>query len=502
MSEIFAKEWFLWALGLVLVFPLLAVALGEAIDRLGREQRPLAAVARGLRSLVLPTAVFYVFATKVLGFASDTVTVRVVQTALWITVLYASLTAFNLLLFEHAESSSWRARAPKLFVDILRLLMIFVGGALVLSVVWNRNLGGLLAALGVGSIVLGLALQDTLGSLMSGIALLFERPFSIGDWIKVGGDEGEVIEINWRSVHLRTRDRDLLVVPNSILAKATITNTCAPTRLHAERIRIAFSLDTPPNRVKAMLTDVALSIPDVLPDPAPKVEVMEFGEDRVHYEARLSTTELRAIPKIRSEFTTRAWYAAQRSGLEFPVPVRTLRSAPPLEPREARRLDECLGSVASLAALDASEREALAAGARLLSFATGEAALTQGDPCEALCIVADGRARVTLRTKDGEEREVMGLAPGEFFGEGALLMRQSSPVTVTAVGDLDVVALDTSSLKPVLESNAGLASDLGHLVEERRRVVQRAKQALRALGPPASPAPATPTPRGSRRGSA
>ena len=77
-----------------------------------------------------------------------------------------------------------------------------MGAALVIAGVWDRDFGGFLATLGIGSIVLGLALQDTLGNVFSGIALLFERPFGVGDWIKVGDTIGEVLQI-----YLQTIDR-------------------------------------------------------------------------------------------------------------------------------------------------------------------------------------------------------------------------------------------------------------------------------------------------------
>jgi small-conductance mechanosensitive channel len=481
VSEIVMKEWFAWAVALVLGFPLLAVILGEISYRLERQGHALAPVARGLRDLVLPMATLFLFVTEVLGFGGETFPMRLVLTGLLVALLYVALSAFNVLLFEQAGGDTWRANVPKLFLDLVRLFLVFVGGALVLSIVWNRNLGGLLAALGVGSIVLGLALQDTLGSLMSGIALLFERPFTIGDWIKLGDREGEVVEINWRSVRLRTRERDLLVVPNSVLAKETITNTCEPTRLHAERIPVAFGFSAPPNRVREVLVDVALSIQNVLADPPPKVEVMEFADDRIRYEAKLYMTNLRAIPKIRSEFATRVWYAAGRAGLELPIPTRTVVNLSPSETEDGSRAANSLRSVASFAALAEGEREPLARTARLLHYAANETVLRQGEPSEALCIVARGRARLSVATKAGEEREVLVLAAGELFGEGALLVRERSRVTVTASEDLEVVALDTAALKSVLESNAGLASELGQLVEVRRRAVDHTKQALHAV---------------------
>ncbi len=171
------------------------ILLGEAIYRADRRTLPIGGIFRALRNIVLPLAVLFVFLTRLLEFERESVPVRLVETALWISVVYAVLLVFNVLVFENAAKESWRSRAPKLFQDLIRLLLVVIGAAIVLSVVWRQDLGGLIAALGVGSIVLGLALQETLGNLMSGIALFFERPFSVGDWISVGGKSGQVVQI-------------------------------------------------------------------------------------------------------------------------------------------------------------------------------------------------------------------------------------------------------------------------------------------------------------------
>jgi hypothetical protein len=226
-----------------------------------------------------------------------------------------------------------------------------------------------------------------------------------------------------------------------------------------------------------MLAEVAASLTHVLSDPPPKVEVMEFGEDRIHYEAKLYMTHLRGIPRIRSEFATRAWYAAQRAGLALPIPVRVVQAGEASGSVESERLADTLRSLAGFASLDDAARKSLTDAARLLHYAAGENALDQGEPCGALCVVSDGLARLSLRTKAGDEREVMELQPGEVFGEGALVKGERSPVTVTAMGDLTVVALDTGSLESVLEHSPGLAGELGRLIEIRRRAVQQVKHA-------------------------
>ena len=80
------------------------------------------------------------------------------------------------------------------------------------SNVWGREVQGALTALGVGSVVIGLALQEPLGNIVSGLMLLFERPLKVGDWVSAEGVTGKVIEINWRSVHILTPTRELRIV--------------------------------------------------------------------------------------------------------------------------------------------------------------------------------------------------------------------------------------------------------------------------------------------------
>ncbi|MGI9590594.1 MAG: mechanosensitive ion channel family protein, partial [Myxococcota bacterium] len=287
MGDFLAKDWFLWGLVIVVAFPLAVLALGELGYRQQRRGRASAEIFAIVRNLVLPVFVLMLFLEHVLDFAADSAWLRLVETLLWVSLIHAALAAVNVLVFEEAEALSWRARVPKLFLDLSRFFMVIVGGAIVLSTVWGRDLGGFLAALGVGSIVLGFALQDTLGNLMSGIALLFERPFTTGEWIKVGGHQGLVVEMNWRSVRIRTRQKDLLVVPNSILGREIITNTAQPTQEHAELIKVAFSLEDPPNRVKQVLLDAALATPGVPARPTTKVRVHQYEDDRIQYEVKL-----------------------------------------------------------------------------------------------------------------------------------------------------------------------------------------------------------------------
>jgi small-conductance mechanosensitive channel len=148
------------------------------------------------------------------------------------------LSAINVILIQQAGAATVWARIPTIVFQLARFAIVALAIAVALSGIWDVNLSGAVTALGIGSLVFALALQEPLSNLFSGVLLIFDRPFNVGDWLRSGDIVGEVIEINWRAVRLRTKDGDLVVIPNGQLGKGIIHNYSQPTRLH-EKIRSA-----------------------------------------------------------------------------------------------------------------------------------------------------------------------------------------------------------------------------------------------------------------------
>ena len=220
-------------------------------------------------------------------------------------VIHAALSLLNVVLFEQAEADTWRSRVPKLLIDLARLFLILLSTAFVLASVWNADLAGLVTALGVSSLVIGLALQDTLGSVMSGIALLFERPFSVGDWLELDGVVGQVIDINWRAVRLLTLEQEMVVIPHKLISSTMIRNFTQPNRIHAERIRIGFSYNHPPNLARQVLKSTALETKGILLDPEPEVFTLNYDDSAVSYEVKFFIRDYGDVEQIRERFMTR-----------------------------------------------------------------------------------------------------------------------------------------------------------------------------------------------------
>jgi small-conductance mechanosensitive channel len=118
------------------------------------------------------------------------------------------------------------------------------------SRIWNVNLGSLLAAMGVGSIALAFALQQFLGNMLSGLGLLSARKFTIGDWIVVDGKPAEVVEMDWRAVTLVTTAGDRVVVANSTLAKGNLTIAARASEKALVTVPLVLGVDIPPEQVR------------------------------------------------------------------------------------------------------------------------------------------------------------------------------------------------------------------------------------------------------------
>ena len=476
-----------WVTLLIFGFPVAMLLLGEAIRRMQRLRSPYLPAVRILRNWLIPFLTLLVLLAQVIGLSRATVPVRLAETLVWISLIYGALTLLNGLLFTNAAEGTWLAKVPQIFRDLTRFILVLVGSSIVLSTVWGADLGGFLTALGVGSLVLGLALQDSLGNIFSGVALLFEQPIRLGDWVDIDGQQGKVVEVNWRAVHLLTSDGDLLVVPNSELGKKCFTNLSRPEETHIRHLALHFSLNDPPNAVKEALEQTAREIEGVLLDPPPKAQVASYNDSSITYDLEFACANYGTGGGLAEQLLRRIWYVARREGLTIPLPTQvSVPYAVPLAERPETANEERLRTLRSscFATLPQGDLERLASASLLREFAAGEIVLREGASISSLRLILRGEAELLVTSKGGSELRVGILSPGECFGEQAgQLHNRLADTTVRAASDLRVLVIDSETLQLEMERHPRLATDLEGIRAIRRRAIEglQANQTMPAL---------------------
>jgi len=354
-------------------------------------------------------------------------------------------------------------REAKLVQDLLAGLIYLAAVFAIISYVFDLPIQGLLATSGVVAIILGLALQSTLGDVFSGVVLSFSRPYRPGDWISVeGGTDGRVIELNWRATYILTARRDLAVVPNSTIAKSKIVNVSSPSDLHGTSITVQLDARTPPSRCTEILQDAVRNSRLIVATPAATITVKAITATYTEFEIAFFVEELASTVKAQNElfdFIYRHLAAADidlaGSQTEPDDAVKTDDGLP----TSRRRVERLLGLVAIFATFTPEERGAIAAKLEERSYDEGETVLEPGVVPQSLFIVGTGVLSFTRLGIEGD-MEVLRQGPGDHFGEIGMLTGEAAEVRISALVPATVYELAKPDLTPILESRPQVAKEL------------------------------------------
>ncbi len=358
---------------------------------------------------------------------------------------------------------------PKFLREVAAILVFLVVLLWVMGFSYHETIPGLLAGSGIAAVILGIAMQDMLGNIIAGLAVEFGKPFKAGDWLTVDKYTAEVMEVNWRSTRLRTNDHVSLEIPNSQMVKQPIINLTFPTRLHAMRVRVGVEYSAPPNTVKEILANAALRVPQVLPAPAPKVYLIEFGDSAVLYEIKFFFEDHSMYNDIVDSIQTNIWYGLDRKKIKIPFPIRTVK----IERNGDKPYGVTPGMRASLRqrpfflCLDEVQTDRLISTANLCRFGRGETVIEQGAEGNSMFILMHGEADVYVG-RDGVRTQVATLAAGDYFGEMSLLTGETRSATVIAKVDCDVLEVDKTQFAKIVQENPSLLERLSELLTQRR----------------------------------
>lgn len=466
MGDIVSQEWFWPAVIVSVGLPLTLIALTEMHNALARRGSRAAPIVMMVRNYLVPVAGVLVLISQPGAWQGSGTWPRVVWTIFGLLVIVVTINAINHLVFHRAEKGSWRDRFPAIFSDLIRFVFIIIGIALLFYWVWGADVAGVFAALGVTSIVVGLALQNAVGSIVSGLFLIFEAPFELGDWIETGGIRGQIIEVNWRAIHLDTGN-GTVIMPTSELAEGSFVNLSRGPEPYAAVVEATFATDDPPGKVRELLVAVARDLPQAAHDRAPTATT----NGGATYAVAIPLDSPGDLSAAVDTFLTRLWYAARRAELHLDGDATD-------DWRTPGRLQDALHQIAPLLSLRPSETDALVAHARLERYSAGEAILRPGIVPVETRFILSGTVDLMIPTDDGATVTVTELGRDDAVGLTALSRTQTISRAV-ATSEVDVVSLPVRVLDDIVRAHPVVAREI---VRESENRVQQARLALAAVG--------------------
>jgi len=359
--------------------------------------------------------------------------------------------------------------AHRFFTDITVAgiyLLAFIG---LITFVFNFPVQGILVTSGAVAVILGLALQSSLGDVFYGIVLNLGKPYCEGDWIALdNGVEGRVLEMNWRATHMLTLNEDVVIVPNSVVGKSKIINSSSPSRVHGTTIPVLLAPDTLPAVARRLLVDSINGCHLVLVVPIPLIVIRSMTQDGILIEATFFTPEIKLSLDAQNQVYEKLFRCLGAAGIGLGSRTTAMQQHAPdgAIPRhsESQRL---VAFTPVFSRLPASESAAIAAAMVREVFEAGATIIERNVNSEAMYVVCSGVLSAT-REVAGQSVEIGRMCATDHFGAAGLLDGRPTAIKVTAITLAVVYRLEKKDLMRLVEAMPGFAAGLNRELAARQ----------------------------------
>lgn len=299
--------------------------------RLRVEKDSMEFLKKPLKLIFISTVMFFAFITQKNLMAEYplllSLVIRIYRLAMILCIIYfiyaavpVIMSAFNRL--KHPDSILLDDTLLIFFAKIIKAVIVIIAVLIVLGE-FGVNINGLITGVGLGGLTFALAAQDTASNIFGGLVIISDKPFAVGDWIQTASIEGTVEDISFRSTRIRTFDDALLVVPNSTLSSASITNW---SKMNKRKVKfnIGLTYNTAPSQVKNIIADIETflnSHKDIVSD-TPLVKLDEFGSSSLNIMVMFFTsqTSLAELKRVREEINYEILDVVHRHESSFAFP--------------------------------------------------------------------------------------------------------------------------------------------------------------------------------------
>jgi len=378
--------------------------------------------------------------------------------------------AISYVLFDVVFMKRKGREASDLLRGVLSIILYSIAFFLIYSQVIRGGLGiEVVATSTIVSVIIGLALQDTLGNFFAGISIHIEQPFHIFDSVRIGNEIGRVEAVTWRTTTIRTNNNTVIIFPNSRVAREQI-EIFPFNNLNRRVLRFPAPYAIPPETIIPMVRETVRALPNVAPEKTPVVRIAEFHDSSITYEILYWVRDYMLTPDMDARMREHIWYVFRRNDVEIPFPIRhlLLEQIEPKPQTRVRTYERFIASVSLFEPLTDEERAQVVGALVKHLYAPGELILKRGDPGESMFIISRGKVDVRLPQANGGMQQVAVLEPGNYFGEMALFTGEPRTADVYAMDEVEVLEIRKAAIEPLMHDNLQLAEAISRRVAERQ----------------------------------
>jgi small-conductance mechanosensitive channel len=403
--------------------------------------------------------------------AQDSV-LRIPKLILWSVLAFLGVRALSTLIFDVLFRIRRGYEAPTLIRNIFSLVVFTVLFVLIFNHIYVEvNLGALFTTSAIFGVIIGLALQDTLGNFFAGISLHADRPFQVGDVIVVGQQKhtGVIESITWRAIKIRTFQNHIVLVSNSNAAREAI-EVCPRENLNARLVFFGTLYTDSPAKTIHVVREAVRDADNVSEKITPIVRIRNLGESSIDWEIKYWLEDYAKYNDTDALVRQRVWYALRRSGVTFAFPTRTLhleRKAVERPITAEEQIADRLSAIDVFSPLSSEELRQLSTATVGHVFAPGETLIRAGDEGSSMFVVNSGKVQVQVVDRSGP-RTVAVLTEGNFFGEMALFTGEPRTANVVAAEETEVLEIGHAAMKHLFDTNPSLAESISWTIAERQ----------------------------------
>ncbi len=395
---------------------------------------------------------------------------KILKIVLWMILVIAVVRILSNIVTNTILRNTGSYEITTLLRNVFSIAIYIIAFTMLVKAQFDTDLTTFFAGSTIIAVVLGLALQDTLGNLFAGISMQADQPFQIGDVINIPNKGSGVVEnLSWRGVKLRTFQNKIIVISNSVLGKEAIE--VAPKENLNARITFFNTLySVSPTKTIHLIRDVVRQVENVSNKIRPVVRIRNLGENGLDWEAKYWLEDYSKYNDTDALVRQRIWYAFQREGIHFAFPTRTIyHEDQSLEPDFAESVNEIferLCEVPLFAPLNDDETQKLAETCEAKIFSPNEPIVRKGQIGNSMFVVHRGTVKIQV-LENGFAKTVATLQEGEVFGEMGLFTGEPRAATVIAAEETEVLEIKHTAVKPLFETNPNLVGELSNIIAER-----------------------------------